>query len=220
LFEYRESKNFLLGEGFSFSEHENHGESRFSVLRGGLEWIERREGAVIVGSTTFSTGISNENFFTWQGRLLWMQRTGLFNSRVHLRAETQLADTSLPPMEKYALGGLNSVRGYRKNVLLKDNGVTASLEWWFPLFRDSATGNEYLSIAPFFDYGRGWDSGRETGQVSRGSDLASVGVGLRWAWKGLTVDFFYGYALLDRDITTGSDPQDQGIHFLVTWNVF
>jgi hemolysin activation/secretion protein len=154
-FEYRESKNYLLGQGFSFSEHENRGENRFSVLRPGIEWVERRDGAVIVASTTFSSGVSNESFFTWQGRLLWMQRTGLVDSRVHLRGETQLADTGLPPMEKYALGGMYSVRGYRKNVMIKDNGVNASLEWWFPLLRDNLTGSEYLSIAPFFDYGRG-----------------------------------------------------------------
>jgi hemolysin activation/secretion protein len=218
-FEHRESKNYLLGQGFSFSEHENRGESRFSVLRPGVEWVERRDGAVIVASTTFSGGVSKESFFTWQGRLLWMQRTGLIDSRVHLRGETQLADTSLPPMEKYALGGMYSVRGYRKNVMIKDSGVNASLEWWFPLFRDSVTGSEYLSIAPFFDFGRGWDSGRTTGDAAKGSDLASIGLGLRSTWKDLSVDFFYGYGLIKSDPSYSSDLQDQGIHFMVTWNV-
>jgi hemolysin activation/secretion protein len=218
-FEYRESKNYLLGQGFSFSGHENRGENRFSVLRPCIEWVERSDGAVIVASTTFSSGVSNESFFTWQGRLLWMQRTGLVNSRVHLRGETQLADTGLPPMEKYALGGMYSVRGYRKNVMIKDNGVNASLEWWFPLLRDSITGSEYLSIAPFFDYGRGWDSGRTTGDAAKGSDLASIGLGLRGTWKDLSVDFFYGYGLIKSDPSYSSDLQDQGIHFMVTWNV-
>jgi hemolysin activation/secretion protein len=216
--EYRESKNFLLGEGFSFSTHEKDGLSRFSVLRPGLEWIERRDGTVFVGSTLFSTGLTDEGFFTWQGRLLWMQQTGVLGSRVHLRGEAQLADTDLPPMEKYALGGMNSVRGYRKNVLIKDNGINASLEWWFPLIRDSITGGEYFSVAPFFDYGRGWDSGHETEDAGKATDLASVGLGFRWAWKGLSVDFFYGYGMLKSGITTGHDPQEHGIHFAVTWN--
>jgi hemolysin activation/secretion protein len=218
--EYRESTNYLLGEGFSFSSHEKEGLSRFSVLRPGLEWIERRDGAVIVGSTLVSTGVTNESFFTWQGHLLWMQRTGLLGSRIHLRGEAQLADTGLPPMEKYALGGLNSVRGYRKNVLVKDNGINASAEWWFPLVRDSVSGSEHLSVAPFFDYGRGWDSGHETVDAAKGTDLASVGLGIRGTWKGLSVDFFYGYGFLTKGITSGNDPQEQGIHFAVTWNAF
>jgi hemolysin activation/secretion protein len=184
-----------------------------------MEWIERRDGAVIVGSTQFSTGVTDESFFAWQGRVLWMQRTDVLGSRVHLRAEAQLADTGLPPMEKYALGGMNSVRGYRKNVLVKDNGINASLEWLFPLVRNTITGSEYISVVPFFDYGRGWDSGQETADSGKGTDLASVGIGFRGNWKGLSVDFFYGYGLLTNGITSGNDPQEQGIHFAVTWNV-
>ena len=101
---------------------------------------------------------------------------------------------------------------------IKDNGINASLEWWFPLIRDSITGGEYFSVAPFFDYGRGWDSGNETPDAGKATDLASVGLGFRWAWKGLSVDFFYGYGMLKSGITTGHDPQEHGVHFAVTWN--
>jgi hemolysin activation/secretion protein len=216
--EYRESRNFLLGEGFSFSTREKNGLSKFSVLRPALEWVEQLEGAIVVASTQFSTGVTDERFLAWQGRLLWMQRTGILNSRIHLRSEAQLADTGLPPMEKFALGGINSVRGFRKNTLVKDNGVNTSLEWWFPLISDKTTGSEYFSVAPFFDYGRGWDKGHETADAGKGTNLASIGLGLRWAWKELSVDFFYGYGLLNNN-RTSSDLQDQGIHFTVTWNV-
>ncbi|MBK5276056.1 MAG: ShlB/FhaC/HecB family hemolysin secretion/activation protein [Desulfuromonadales bacterium] len=214
--EYRESTNFLLGEGFSFSNHEKDGRNSFSVVRPGLEWIERWNGGVFVGSTQLSSGVTDEGFTTWLGRVLLMQRTEVLGSRINLRGEAQLADTDLPGMEKYALGGMNSVRGYRKNVLVKDNGVNGSLEWWFPLVRDNLTGSEYFSVIPFIDYGRGWDSNHE---ASKGIDLASIGLGLHGAWKGLSVDFFYGYGLLKKDIATGKDPQEQGIHFAVTWNV-
>jgi hemolysin activation/secretion protein len=213
--EYRESTNYLLGEGFSFSSHENNGRSSFSVLRPSMEWIERRDGSVIVASTQLSSGLTEEGFSSWLGRLLWMQRTGIVSSRIHLRGEAQLSDIDLPPMEKYALGGMNSVRGYRKNVLVKDNGVNASLEWWFPLMRDTVTGSEFLSVIPFADYGRGWDNNRD---ANKGIDLASIGMGLHGSWKGVSVDFFYGYGLLKKDIATGKDPQEQGIHFAVTWN--
>jgi hemolysin activation/secretion protein len=217
--EYRDSTNFLLGEGFSFSVHEKNGRSRFSVLRPGVEWVERRDGLVIVASTSVSTGITDESFTVWLAHLFWLQRTGILNSRIHFRSEVQLADTGLPPMEKYSLGGINSVRGYRKNVLVKDNSITASIEWWFPLVRDYVSGNEFLSMVTFADYGRGWDSGHETPGAGRGTDLFSLGAGVRWAWKGLTIDFFYGYGLLKSGITTGNDPQDKGIHFAATWNI-
>jgi hemolysin activation/secretion protein len=213
--EYRESKNFLLGEGFSFSPHEKDGESRFSAARIGLEWVERRDGSVFVASSIVSGGVTDESFVTWLGRLLWMQRTGLLGSRVQLRGEAQVADISLAPLEKYAMGGLYTVRGYRKNVLVSDNAVTGSLEWWFPLVQDGA-GTEYLSLAPFADYGRGWDNGASSASPR---DLASVGIGLRLAWKGLAADFFYGYALRKSGERNIGDPQEDGIHFAVTWNV-
>lgn len=219
--EYRESRNYLLDEGFSFTDYENNGRSSFSVLRPGLEWIERRDGSVFVASTLVSTGVTDESFFSWQGRLLWMQQTGIFSSRIHFRGEAQLTDQQgLPPIEKYALGGMNSVRGYRKNLLIKNNGMNGSLEWWFPLLHGSTPGSELLSIAPFIDYGRGWDRGNfmEAGK-GYGTDIASYGLGMRWAGKGLSVDFFYGYGFVKSGISKGNDPQDQGFHFAVNWNV-
>jgi hemolysin activation/secretion protein len=150
-----------------------------------------------------------------------MQRTGLLSSRIQFKGEAQFADQQgIPPSEKYALGGMNSVRGYRKNILVKNNGVNSSLEWWFPLMHDNTSGTDILSIAPFIDYGRGWDSGNlMNAGKGYGTDLASYGIGMRWAWKGLSVDAFYGYGFVKSGITKGNDPQDQGFHFAVNWSV-
>lgn len=214
-FEYRESRNYLLGEGFSFSTHEDNGKSHYSAGRLGLEWVERGDGSVVVASSILNTGVREENFISLLGRLLWMQRTGIVGSSINFRGEAQIADTGLTSMEKYALGGINSVRGYRKNVLVKDNGVTGSLEWWFPLVKENSARSESLSVAPFVDYGRGWDNGAGSNAPR---DLASIGVGLRSISNGLSVDLFYGYGLLDSGVRKTGDPQENGIHFSVTWS--
>jgi len=45
-----------------------------------------------------------------------------------VRANAQLADRALVPLEQFALGGEGSVRGYLQDFLLTDNGIKASAE--------------------------------------------------------------------------------------------
>ena len=45
-----------------------------------------------------------------------------------LRLEGQWADRELIPMEKFELGGANSVRGYRENQIISDSGFFASID--------------------------------------------------------------------------------------------
>jgi hemolysin activation/secretion protein len=216
-YEYRESKNFLLGEGYSFSLRENDGVSRLSVARLGLEWIERDDDSVLVAFSTLNIGITGGGFISWFGRLIYMRRLGFLDSRIHARGEFQLADRALAPMEQYPLGGMFSVRGYHKNILLGDNGVNSSLEWIFPLLKDGS-GNDLLSLVPFFDYGHSWNNGNRNNSPDQKQDLASIGTGLRCAWKGLSLALFYGYALLDSGANKTDDLQDHGISFLASWS--
>lgn len=62
----------------------------------------------------------------------------------------------LDALEQFTLGGLYSVRGYRQDLLLTDNGVFASAEVRLPILRvDSVKG--VLQVAPFVDFGVGWN---------------------------------------------------------------
>ena len=74
-----------------------------------------------------------------------------------------------------------------------------------------------LQLAPFVDYGRGWNKRAPT---PKPRDLSSIGLGLRWEISQLlSAQLYYGYAL--RNIrATDHDLQDDGIQFRVTARVF
>jgi hemolysin activation/secretion protein len=76
------------------------------------------------------------------------------------------------------VGGRYSVRGYRENFLVRDNAFLASAEIRVPVVRNVAVA-DYLELAPFYDYGRGWNA---LGDAPRSiNSIDSVGMGLRWA---------------------------------------
>ena len=84
-------------------------------------------------------------------------------------------------MNSLGIGGLNSVRGYRQNLFLLDNGVFASVEGRIPILR---VFNEQgvLQIVPFVDFGTGWNN--EPGRFFEDADtVVSTGLGLRWRWN-------------------------------------
>lgn len=71
-------------------------------------------------------------FFTWSGQFQWAWRLPYWDSEVLFRSDVQLASEALLSLEKLPVGGANSVRGYRENQLVRDNGWLSSLE---PTFR-------------------------------------------------------------------------------------
>jgi hemolysin activation/secretion protein len=130
-----------------------------------------------------------------------------------LRANTQLTDDPLLPIEQFAVGGANTVRGYRENQLVRDNGVVASIEFRLPLYPLSlpfaSAETAVLQLAPFFDYGAAWNHDESKDEIS------SIGVGLVWEptpW--LSAQVYYGYRLNSVvDPEDDDDLQDHGISF-------
>ena len=216
-FEHRESRNFLLGQGFSFSNKETDGFSELKAGRFGIEWLERSATSVMVVSSTVSGSVDSAEFLSWNSRLMWMQRSGWRDTKFLLRGDAQIAGRSLPSMEKFALGGMNSVRGFRKNVLVRDNAVDGSLEYFLPLLSDNQ-GIELFTVSAFIDYGRGWDS---TPQMLSRSDqqIAGSGLALKISWMGGTADLSYAFPVIKPDNHRTEDLQDRGFHFLVSWSL-
>jgi hemolysin activation/secretion protein len=142
--------------------------------------------------------------------LEWHCRQGV---EVILRADTQLADDPLLPIEQFAVGGANTVRGYRENQLVRDNGLVASIEFRLPLYPLSlpftSADTAMLQLAPFFDYGAAWNHDESE------DDIASIGVGLVWdptPW--LSAEVYYGYRLDNvLEPEDNDDLQDYGISF-------
>lgn len=95
-----------------------------------------------------------------------------------LRAQWQLAGQPLISNEQFAIGGVDTVRGYLESAALGESGVAASAEWRSPhLDASLGEGVKLLQATAFVDAGhvRVKDPITATDRFS----LASVGLGLR-----------------------------------------
>ncbi len=235
-FARRRSQTFLLGQPFAFSEGvDSDGESVVTVGRAAFDFLDRSANRVVALRSTFSLGVDafdatdnpgsipDGEYFAWLGQLQWVQRIGSTDARAILRTDAQLTPDRLLPLEKFAVGGAHSVRGYRENRLVRDNGVAASLEFRVPLIRlpipglsnDPADGT--VELAPFFDYGRSWDN-----DGGLNDNLYSVGVGLLWSpSEHLHASIYYGKDLKELPaVGDDDDLQDLGVHFQITLELF
>ncbi|MEN9848999.1 MAG: hypothetical protein RL368_1739 [Pseudomonadota bacterium] len=229
-FDHRSSATSLLGKPFSFSPGVRDGKSTVSVLRFTQEWLERSRTQVLAARSSFNTGLHvldatvnyegspDGRFFSWLGQLQWVRRLELLDSQLLFRGDVQLSKKELLPLEKFALGGATTVRGYRENQLIRDNGLIASLEWRIPISKwrmDGMTSGNLeegmLQIAPFFDYGRAWNTHADTLEPRF---LASAGVGLRWLPTAkILAELYWGKALKSVSSNKEHDLQDNGVHF-------
>ena len=103
--------------------------------------------------STINSDAPDSRFVTWLNQFQWVRRLSeKRGDQIRLRADLQLTNDALLPVEQYAVGGLDSVRGYRSFQLLRDYGYTASLEYRIPVFRNQ-TGWRNLQFAAYVDTG-------------------------------------------------------------------
>ncbi|MBW2383280.1 MAG: ShlB/FhaC/HecB family hemolysin secretion/activation protein [Deltaproteobacteria bacterium] len=224
-FQYRTSETEILDECFAFVPDTSECEVTVSVLRlfGAWTWATPRN--VIAARSTLSVGLDafgstqrdsplpDSEFLAWLGQAQWAHRLpdSLLNSELIARVDVQTASEALVGIEKFAVGGMRTVRGYRENQFVRDNGVVASLELRIPLLRDRR-GRSMVELAPFVDYGHSWNDG-PVGELFE--TIASVGIGLRVSpWEWLQGEFYWGGRLKEAP-TLSDDPQNHGIHFAV-----
>lgn len=155
---------FLLSPGA-----DEAGRTKVSAIRFFQEWSNRNSRQVIAARSQFNLGVGafdatinndepDSRFFSWQGQAQWVRE--LADDTLFLvRTNMQLADRALVPLEQFGLGGQESVRGYRQDALLADNGVLASAEFRLPIYRNREQ-KLLLQLTPFIDFGTSWDSGK------------------------------------------------------------
>ncbi|MBL8343902.1 MAG: ShlB/FhaC/HecB family hemolysin secretion/activation protein [Rubrivivax sp.] len=127
-----------------------------------------------------------------------------------VRALLQRSPDRLVPLEQIAVGGRHTVRGYRENQLVRDNGWAVGLEWHWPLWRD-AVRRAGVTLAPTLDAGAAWNRDEPK------SRLASAGLGLLWTVAEVEGELFVARRLERRDNPTHGDLQDRGIHLSLRW---
>ncbi|MFP4347760.1 MAG: ShlB/FhaC/HecB family hemolysin secretion/activation protein [Desulfococcaceae bacterium] len=227
----RESKTWLLDEPFSFTEGAENGKSQVTALRLIGSFVDRTSETALALRSTFNFGLDlfgatqhggdrpDGQFFSWLGQAQYARRISPRLGQLIFRGDIQIAEDELLTLERIAVGGVHTVRGYRENELVRDSGYILSLEWRYPLFRQlTGGGHEHLlQIAPFMDFGAAWNKGESIHEDC----LHSVGVGLLWSFSPwANAELYWGH-----DLESASDPedydlQDDGIHFLVSIDLF
>ena len=227
----RSTQNYFLGEPSPFIPGAPDGRFNVSVLRLGLDGVDRSLEHVLAGRVLLSVGLNafgatvgdgfpDSQFTAVLAQIQWVQRSFSPDGQFVLRAEAQFANDALPGLEKYSLGGMDNVRGYRKDVFVRDNGWFGSIEYrhtiaHLALREGAGAGEGAIRAALFADIGQ---ARNHDGPSTNPPYIASVGPGMRWEpVAGLDAVVYWGYAL--RDVTTATTTsQDRGWHIRVSYS--
>jgi hemolysin activation/secretion protein len=225
----QESDTSLLGEGFGLSAGANdRGETRVSAVRLFQEYVQRSSSQVFAVRSQFSLGTSflgattndsgpDSRFLAWRGQAQYVRLLAP-ETLLIVRSDIQLADRSLLSLEQIGIGGAASVRGYRQDLLLTDNGAILGAEVRIPMWRVPKV-KGVLQVAPFIDFGLGWNHSGE--KPNPDSDkLLGAGVGLLWQMGDrFNARLDYGIPLIN---VGGGDRtlQEKGIYFRINYFPF
>jgi hemolysin activation/secretion protein len=229
-FERQNSETFILDDqpySFTNEDDRQQNDSIVSVLKLTGDWVERSSSSVLGVSSELNFGLDafdatvNDNtpdglFFSWLNQAQWTQALNQDRDLLLVtRLVTQLSPDSLLPLEQFTLGGVGTVRGYRQNQQVGDNAVVGTVEVYVPLAGDYAprTGkanrlsSNKLNLVPFFDGGTVWDNNSDEAEA-----LASLGLGLDWQFKFLSLRVDWGVPLINTS-DRGDSLQDNGFSF-------
>lgn len=223
----QESETSILNTPFPLSAGaDDEGRTRINAIRLFQEWTKRSEQQVLAarsqlsigissGDTTLNRGGPDSNFFVWRGQGQWVRLLAP-NTILLIRGDVQLADRGLVPLEQIGIGGLESVRGYRQDLILSDNGAFISAELRLPIIQnDSGT---LVQLTPFLDFGTGWN--RDDENDIDDNTIASLGLGLRWEQGDfLEANIGWGLQLVDVE-TRDRTLQEDGFYFSVIFRPF
>jgi len=221
----------LSGAPFDSVTGMKNGFGNVAALRFIQEWTHRTTASVFAVRSRFTTGIgvlgatvhstpdaADGQFFSWLGQFQWLKQ--FESTRIELLhlVNMQIADDRLFPLEQMSVGGRYSVRGYRENTLLRDNGIVYQFETRFPLW-GSSTGFPSIQFCPFADVGHSWSAKGSIGDVST---LASIGAGLRFNLTPLTnLNVYWGHRLVTHNVSNPHDSlQDEGVHLQFALNLW
>jgi hemolysin activation/secretion protein len=227
---YDYGQTFALDQGVPFGFGPNaQGISESSPLIFGQDYVSRspegiwalrsqlRFGTGLFGATSNPSPIPDGYFFAWA---VQAQRLQVINDDNFLIAQVdlQLTPNPLLPMEQFAIGGAQSVRGYRQNVLAADNGVRLSLEDRITLIKDKEERPVFI-LAPFFDIGTVWMASGNPNQIGANNNIiAGLGLGLIYQpISGLNMRVDYAPPLINLNIR-GNNIQDDGLYLSIGYD--
>jgi hemolysin activation/secretion protein len=223
---HRQSQATLLDNiPFPSAGADLNGQTKLSAVRLVQSYTQRNDREVFAARSQFSAGVGalgatinpsspDSRFLAWRGQAQYVKLLAP-DSILLVRGDVQVADRAMLPLEQFGLGGVDSVRGYRQDALLADNGLFASAEARFPIAKFAKDSS--LQITPFVDFGTVWNKSSE--KLAQ-TTLLSTGVGLRYQLSDrLTAKVEWGIPLISLE---GSKRtwQENGIYFSVVYNPF
>ncbi|HAC63037.1 MAG TPA: peptide transporter [Cyanothece sp. UBA12306] len=222
----------VLGRGFPITPGSDiNGRTFITSLRFFQEWTQRDQEQVLAARSDFNFGIDalgnteaydapfNPNapettYFLWRGQAQWAR---LFAPETLFLVQTdiQIADRPIIPIEQFALGGLGSVKGYRQNLRLTDNGFFTNVEFRYPVWQIPEE-SFVMQVIPFFNIGTSWNNDRPEFNPNT---LASVGLGLSWRINdNFNARLDFAIRLTDVE-TREKNWQENGIYFTVDMGI-
>lgn len=224
----RDSQTSILGTNFPLSEGaDDNGETKLSIVQFFQDYQLRGDNQVLALNSQFNMGLGildatvntdepDSRFFYWRGQGQWVRELAK-NTLLVVGADVQLSPSDLVPLERFGLGGYRSVRAYRQDTRLTDNGVLGTVELRLPVPWISKK-KRLFQVVPFIDGGVAWNSDGEEVEGSNG--LAAVGVGLQVSlWERVNMRLDYGIPLVDVD-STDKTAQEEGFYFSVSASPF
>lgn len=229
-FTYQKGETFLLGNPTPFTIGvEEDGVSRTSVIKFGQDYVKRSVSGAWALRSQFNIGTdifeATENegdapdgqFVSWLGQV---QRVQILNENnlLIIQADIQLSSDPLLPSQQFVIGGGQSVRGYRQNILAGDQGIRFSVEDQITVSKNDA-GEAILKIAPFVEAGAVINKENNPNSIAQEQTvIAGLGVGLLWnPISNLNIRLDYGIPLVDLE-DTGNNIQDDGLYFSLTYS--
>lgn len=202
------------------------GFTRVTALRFFQEWTQQSDRQVLavrsqfslgldaLGSTVNDDGRADSRFLAWRGQTQFVRLLAP-DTLLLLRSDLQLADDSLMSLEQYGLGGQQTIRGYRQDVLLTDSALLASAEVRLPILRIREL-EGVLQVAPFIDFGTAWNVDLEDPDPQT---LVGIGAGLVWRQERLTARLDIGIPLVEVEARERT-WQENGVYFSIVFNPF
>lgn len=218
----RSNRSYMLGLPFSFSAGENNGVTHIESWRLWGEYSRRWENQAMVLRSTLSRnhndltrgpGVPENTNLVWLGQAHFAHRLA-DSTQVSLRATAQRTAERLPSMDRLAIGGYQSVRGFRENLLLQDHGEFLNIDVDHLVWSDGKNGS--LSLGLFHDLGGG---------SSRGGarmNLNASGITVKGSFGNLSAELAWALRHERPDAlgATGNSLQDKGVHLQIAYRCF
>ncbi len=227
----RRNSTTLAGLPFSFTPGEPDGTTKVRALRAWQEAVLRTPAQVLALRSTFSVTRNNtretaglppggvprpaRRALLWQGQGQYARPLFDNGAQLVVRANVQWSSRTLVALDRMAIGGIGTVRGFRENQLVRDRAAVVNVEFDIPLVNKGPQALN-LALVPFVDAGRAANKGES------GESLASFGAAARLRWAGLTLDLALARRAAQPDSAraNGSNLQDKGVHAQLSYQFF